>query len=100
MLFLADQEKADLVNFLMALTDPRVRNETAPFDHPSLSIPVGGTPGISQTVNPDGTPCAPGGSVVCVLDDRITLHEVGAAGNPAPLGTINTTSANFPDPLQ
>lgn len=34
-------KKADLVEFLKALTDERVRNETAPFDHPELIIPNG-----------------------------------------------------------
>ncbi len=33
---LGPQEKADLVAFLEALTDPRVKNETAPFDRPTL----------------------------------------------------------------
>ena len=31
----------DLVNFLLALTDERVRQESAPFDHPQLFVPVG-----------------------------------------------------------
>jgi cytochrome c peroxidase len=35
------QEQADLVAFMKALTDERVRNEQAPFDHPSLIIPHG-----------------------------------------------------------
>ena len=34
-------KRADLVEFLKALTDERVRNETAPFDHPELIIPDG-----------------------------------------------------------
>jgi hypothetical protein len=34
-------KKADLVEFLKALTDERVRNETAPFDHPELIISDG-----------------------------------------------------------
>lgn len=34
-------KQADLVEFLKALTDERVRNETAPFDHPELIIPDG-----------------------------------------------------------
>jgi hypothetical protein len=34
-------KQADLVEFLKALTDERVRNETAPFDHPELFIPDG-----------------------------------------------------------
>jgi len=40
-LFLTVQEKADLAAFLRALTDPRVANEQAPFDHPSFSYPEG-----------------------------------------------------------
>jgi len=34
-------KKADLVEFMKALTDERVRNETAPFDHPELIVPNG-----------------------------------------------------------
>jgi cytochrome c peroxidase len=34
-------EKADLLAFLKALTDERVRWEKAPFDHPSLRVPNG-----------------------------------------------------------
>ena len=33
--------RAELAEFLAALTDDRVRNETAPFDHPQLLIPHG-----------------------------------------------------------
>jgi cytochrome c peroxidase len=40
-LFMTDQEKDDLVSFLLALTDDRVRYEKAPFDHPQLFIPNG-----------------------------------------------------------
>ncbi len=34
--------KNDLVAFMLQLTDPRVKAETAPFDHPELIIPNGG----------------------------------------------------------
>ena len=37
------EEKADLLAFLLTLTDERVRWERAPFDHPSLDVPHGGT---------------------------------------------------------
>jgi cytochrome c peroxidase len=37
-------DKADLVAFLKALTDERVRWERAPFDHPQLRIPHGHQP--------------------------------------------------------
>ncbi|MHB8069307.1 MAG: cytochrome-c peroxidase [Desulfobaccales bacterium] len=33
--------KDDLVSFLLALTDHRVKNELAPFDHPELIVPHG-----------------------------------------------------------
>jgi hypothetical protein len=33
--------QADLVAFLMSMTDERVRNQSAPFDHPEIMIPEG-----------------------------------------------------------
>jgi cytochrome c peroxidase len=36
---------AELVAFMMSLTDERVRNHSAPFDHPELFIPNGDNPG-------------------------------------------------------
>ena len=33
--------KDELVDFMLALTDERVRTEKAPFDHPSLAVPNG-----------------------------------------------------------
>jgi hypothetical protein len=38
---LTDQEQAQLVAFLKALTDPRVACHKAPFDHPALTVSVG-----------------------------------------------------------
>jgi hypothetical protein len=38
---LSDAEKVALVDFMVALTDERVRWERAPFDHPSLELPNG-----------------------------------------------------------
>jgi cytochrome c peroxidase len=35
------QERSQIVEFLKALTDDRVRFERAPFDHPSICVPVG-----------------------------------------------------------
>jgi hypothetical protein len=45
----ADAVKADLVAFLEALTDERVRIAAAPFDHPQLFVP-NGHPGNDQSV--------------------------------------------------
>jgi cytochrome c peroxidase len=36
---LTEQEKTDLVAYMVSLTDERVRYERAPFDHPSLVLP-------------------------------------------------------------
>jgi len=38
---LSETQKDDLVAFLLSLTDDRVRNQKAPFDHPSICVPVG-----------------------------------------------------------
>jgi hypothetical protein len=38
-----DLVKNDLISFLLALTDNRVRNESGPFDHPELIVPHGTT---------------------------------------------------------
>ncbi|MBD2495178.1 cytochrome-c peroxidase [Nostoc sp. FACHB-280] len=51
---LTEAEKADLVAFLQALTDERVRYDQAPFDHPQLFVP-NGHPGDSIAVTNDGT---------------------------------------------
>lgn len=100
-LFLTVQEKADLVAFLKALTDWRVKNESAPFDHPSLTVGNGGTPGVSPTLYIDGSPSCDPLIDVCLLDDQINVPAVGAAGNAWPLlGTPYTYVADFPDPLQ
>ena len=38
---LTDEEKAELVAFLKALTDERVKYEKGPFDHPEIFVPNG-----------------------------------------------------------
>ena len=66
---LSNQEKADLVAFMIALTDPRVANETKPFDHPQLFIP-NGHPGNEFSVQ--------NGDNNALADDR--LVEIPAIG--------------------
>lgn len=66
---LAESEKNALVDFLIALTDPRVRFQRAPFDHPSLD-PV----------------------------NRAPLPAVGARGTSAPLPTFLGLSPFHPGP--
>ena len=59
------EEIDDLIAFLVALTDERVRSQRAPFDHPQLGIPNG--------QNPDGS------------DIIEWLPAVGASGAVNPL---------------
>ncbi len=58
--------RQDIVAFLLTLTDERVRQEMAPFDHPQLYIPNG----VDYTT---GTG----------LDQMIELPAVGLGGRPA-----------------
>ena len=50
---LNQQERAQIVEFLKALTDDRVRYERAPFDHPSLCVPVGYAENPPGVLTPD-----------------------------------------------
>jgi cytochrome c peroxidase len=73
---LSATDKANLVAFLKALTDERVRWEMAPFDHPGLVVP-NGHPFNEMTVKKDG-------AKVYAIDDTMKIPAVGAAGR-APL---------------
>lgn len=68
---------AALIAFLLMLTDERVRDEQAPFDHPQLFVPHGAVNG-----NP-------------AVDELLEIPAVGAAGREAqglePLGSFVTT---------
>jgi cytochrome c peroxidase len=49
---LSEDEKKNLVSFLLSLTDERVRMRKAPFDHPSLCMPNGhSTTAAAKAVN-------------------------------------------------
>jgi cytochrome c peroxidase len=61
----------DVVEFLKHLTDPRVRIQSAPFDHPELILPHG------FTSTPNGEP----------LDDFFVLPATGKTGG-LPFGTF------------
>lgn len=47
---LSTEQENQLVSFLVALTDARVRYQSAPFDHPELRVPINGfdTSGVGQ----------------------------------------------------
>ncbi len=63
-----DNEKTAVVASLKSLTDERVRNQSAPFDHPSIALPNG-----MVKVNGVWT------------EQTITIPATGAAGG-APMG--------------
>jgi hypothetical protein len=74
--------KNQLVAFLMSLTDQRVKNETWPFDHPEIFVPVNGR-----------APVSPGTRAGFLADARFQqIPAVGIGGRPAealpPLGTF------------
>lgn len=75
---LDDIDRANLVAFLEALTDERVRLRQAPFDHPQLFVPDG-HPGSSATVTDDGNGQA--------TDSLLEIPAVGRNGGP-PLSTF------------
>ena len=56
-------DRAAVVAFLKSLTDERVRNQSAPFDHPSLAVPNGGA--VSNGV---------------LTEQMLTIPATGAAG--------------------
>ena len=69
----APERKEELVDFLLALTDERVRWEQAPFDHPQLFVPHGHNNVIPG--NPKRTRI--------LADNMIEIPAVGAAGRQA-----------------
>lgn len=85
---LTDTDKANLVAFMKALTDDRVRWEKAPFDHPAIRVPNGEVGDQNQVV--------PRGTTVRALDDTVLIPAVGAAGRAANnLPPLNTFDAGL-----
>lgn len=71
-----------LVAFLKTLTDERVRNEEAPFDHPELFVP-NGSPGDEKKLDCKGRQRGKAGRDFSSCDDFIKVHAVGAGGRKA-----------------
>jgi hypothetical protein len=74
------------VKFLIALTDPRVKYERAPFDRPEIFVPIDGAApenngGREGLVTLSGVPCGVGSTGVCFRH----LPAVGAGGNVDPV---------------
>jgi hypothetical protein len=90
-----EDAKNSIVKFLLALTDPRVKLEKAPFDKPEMFVPIDGTapenvagrgtvavPGQLDLVSLSGVPCPTVGSTgICFRQ----IPEVGALGIATPL---------------
>jgi cytochrome c peroxidase len=76
---LTEDEKRDLVAFLLALSDDRVRFEKAPFDHPAICVPHGQV-GNSSAIRAD-----PAGNAIDVME---CIPAVGAAGAKTALSTF------------
>jgi len=82
---LNQRDRAEIVEFLKALTDERVRFERAPFDHPSLCVPVGYAENPPGVLVPDRS--IPG-STTSAADVWALVPAVGQGGNPVPLQTF------------
>ena len=70
-----DDDRNALVDFLMALTDERVRQEMAPFDHPQLLVPNG------HSAFRGGPPKRHRGEAMAT--ELLEVPAVGAGGRPA-----------------
>jgi hypothetical protein len=84
-----DERITAVIDFLLELTDERVRMEQAPFDHPEIFVPLDGKapdntfgrPGFLTKLEP--TIC-PGGSTACFKQ----IPAVGVTGSPTPVQTF------------
>jgi cytochrome c peroxidase len=65
-------KRSELVEFMKSLTDERVRNESAPFDHPELRIPSGDVADTMTTLAATGGGTAVPVPPALVLDPFIT----------------------------
>jgi uncharacterized protein (TIGR03437 family) len=81
---LSGKDQADLVAFMKALTDDRVRFERAPFDHPELCVPNGHPTSGPESVESDGNPL----HLRSAADRWAGIPPVGRNGSTAPLQTF------------
>ena len=70
--FDGDAARADLVAFLKALTDERVRKAAAPFDHPQIFVPNGHPGGPTAVTQRDGR----------AVDTFLMVPATGRNGGP------------------
>jgi cytochrome c peroxidase len=102
------KKKGELVDFLLALTDERVRNASAPFDHPQLLVPsgdqadtlitlaaTGGSPAPvapALTLNPPLTPIATGGQTFSGTVAPLSIVEVRVNSQPSLFAGVSGTN--------
>lgn len=77
-------QKAALVAFLKALTDPRVRHQRAPFDHPELCVPDGHLESRPGVLMPGGLPRFPASAA----ERWVGVPATGSSGTAQPLQTF------------
>ena len=82
---LSQQDRTEIVEFLKALTDERVRYERAPFDHPSLCVPIGYAENPPGVLTPD---TSASGTATSAADLWALVPAVGQNGNAVPLQTF------------
>ncbi len=104
-----EDAKNAIVKFLLALTDPRVKFERAPFDKPEMFVPIDGA--APENVAGRGTTAVPGGTDLVSLSGVACpavgstgtcfrqIPEVGAGGIATPVpGFLGVTSVPPSDP--
>jgi cytochrome c peroxidase len=87
---LSEAEKVALVDFLLELTDDRVRFEQAPFDHPQVILPLDGAAPENMGRDLMLAGCTPlalpnilgPGQQTCASGMFLNVPEVGSTGNP------------------
>lgn len=88
---LSQQDRTQILAFLTALTDDRVRFERAPFDHPSICVPVGYSERTPGVLTPDPSP----GNAGAAADLFALVPAVGQGGNAVPLQTFSEELAGI-----
>jgi cytochrome c peroxidase len=86
------QDRTELVAFLKALTDDRVRFEQAPFDHPALCVSVGHAETAAGVLLPD---TSEQGSRSSAADRWALVPAVGRGGQVVPLQTFQEQLAGI-----
>lgn len=82
---LGQADRTNIVAFLKALTDDRVKFERAPFDHPELCIPAGHVQGASGALAADTSDTR---FATTAADRWALIPSVGRGGNSVPLQTF------------